>query len=191
MREAHELNCAGHLIEAAVAYYGATGKARLLGVARRLADPIDRTFGPEPGKLRLEADGQPWYACACCPPNISRLLLSLGRYVYAADGDRAYALCLRIPRWCAGYSCRVNGEARGGQELDLDMPVTLLRSDPRLRAAAGKAAIKRGPLAYCIEETDNGKDLHGIRLAEDPEWSIEPGAFPAQGPRRGVTVVTE
>jgi DUF1680 family protein len=42
----HELYCAGHLMEAAVAYYRATGKRRLLDVACRLADHIDATFGP-------------------------------------------------------------------------------------------------------------------------------------------------
>jgi DUF1680 family protein len=42
----HELYCAGHLIEAAVAYHQATGKRKLLDVAIKLADHIDRTFGP-------------------------------------------------------------------------------------------------------------------------------------------------
>jgi len=28
-----------------------------------------------------------WYECACCPPNISRLLSTLGSYVFAHDGD--------------------------------------------------------------------------------------------------------
>ncbi len=42
----HELYCAGHLIEAAAAYHQATGKRKLLDVAIRLADHIDRTFGP-------------------------------------------------------------------------------------------------------------------------------------------------
>ncbi|HEV3022367.1 MAG TPA: beta-L-arabinofuranosidase domain-containing protein, partial [Pirellulales bacterium] len=43
----HELYCAGHLIEAAVAYEQATGDRRLLDVAARFADHIARTFGPE------------------------------------------------------------------------------------------------------------------------------------------------
>jgi DUF1680 family protein len=43
----HELYCAGHLIEAAVAYHQATGKRKLLDVAIKLADHIDRTFGPD------------------------------------------------------------------------------------------------------------------------------------------------
>jgi DUF1680 family protein len=42
----HELYCSGHLIEAAVAYYQATGKRKLLDVARRLANHIATVFGP-------------------------------------------------------------------------------------------------------------------------------------------------
>ena len=42
--EKHEDYCAGHLIEAAVAYYRTTGKRKLLDVALRLADHIDSTF---------------------------------------------------------------------------------------------------------------------------------------------------
>lgn len=42
--EKHEDYCAGHLIEAAVAYYNTTGKRKLLDVATRFADHIDATF---------------------------------------------------------------------------------------------------------------------------------------------------
>ncbi len=42
--EAHEDYNAGHLIEAAVAYYNVTGKRKLLDVAIRLANHIDSTF---------------------------------------------------------------------------------------------------------------------------------------------------
>lgn len=42
--EKHETYCAGHLIEAAVAYYNTTGKRKLLDVAIRFADHIDTTF---------------------------------------------------------------------------------------------------------------------------------------------------
>ena len=40
----HEDYCAGHLIEAAVAYYNTTGKGKLLDVAIRFANEIDATF---------------------------------------------------------------------------------------------------------------------------------------------------
>jgi len=42
--EKHEDYCAGHLIEAAVAYYNTTGKRKLLDVAIKLADHIDQQF---------------------------------------------------------------------------------------------------------------------------------------------------
>lgn len=52
LRDWHELYCAGHLIEAAVAHHQATGNRKLLDVLSRYADHIDATFGPEPGKER-------------------------------------------------------------------------------------------------------------------------------------------
>jgi uncharacterized protein len=42
--EKHEDYCAGHLIEAGVAYFQATGKRKLLDVAIRMADHIDAQF---------------------------------------------------------------------------------------------------------------------------------------------------
>lgn len=31
-----------------------------------------------------------WYACACCPPNVARLIGSIGKYAYGENGDTAY-----------------------------------------------------------------------------------------------------
>ena len=50
--ECHEMYCAGHLFEAAVAFFNATGKRRLLEIACRFADHIDTVFGPNEGQLR-------------------------------------------------------------------------------------------------------------------------------------------
>ena len=51
-RECHELYCAGHMIEAAVAYYEATGKRKLLDIMCRFTDYIDLVIGPELGKIK-------------------------------------------------------------------------------------------------------------------------------------------
>ena len=48
--EGHELYTAGHLIEAAVAYYQATGKRKILDVMCRFADNIYEVFGKDEGK---------------------------------------------------------------------------------------------------------------------------------------------
>ena len=42
----HEAYCGGHLIEAGIAYYHATGKRTLLDVGIRFADHLDTMFGP-------------------------------------------------------------------------------------------------------------------------------------------------
>ncbi len=52
LRDWHELYCAGHLIEGAVAHYQATGQRKLLDALARYTDLIDATFGREPGKMR-------------------------------------------------------------------------------------------------------------------------------------------
>ena len=59
LRVRHELYCAGHLIEAAVAHYQATGQRTLLDVAVKFADLIDSLFGPDnrhdiPGHEEIE-----------------------------------------------------------------------------------------------------------------------------------------
>ncbi len=55
----HEMYCAGHMIEAAVAYYNVTGKRKLLDVAIRMADHMMSIFGPDkrhwvPGHEEIE-----------------------------------------------------------------------------------------------------------------------------------------
>lgn len=51
LRDMHELYVAGHMFEAATAYYEVTGKRRILDMACRVADCIDRNLGPEEGKI--------------------------------------------------------------------------------------------------------------------------------------------
>jgi DUF1680 family protein len=70
----HELYCAGHLFEAAVAHHRATGQTKLLDIACRFADLIDATFGP--GK----SDGVPGH------PEIELALVELFR----ETGEKRY-----------------------------------------------------------------------------------------------------
>lgn len=74
LHHGHELYCAGHLFQAAVAYSRGTGDDRLLNVSRRFADYIDSVFGP--GKR----DGIPGH------PEIETALVEL----YRATGERRY-----------------------------------------------------------------------------------------------------
>lgn len=67
LKDMHELYCAGHLLQAAVAHHRATGAETLLRVATRVADGIGEVFGPgkRPG--------------ACGHPEIELALVELSR----------------------------------------------------------------------------------------------------------------
>ncbi len=59
LHECHELYCAGHMMEAAVAYYKTTGKDTLLNVMERMSDHIEKRFVTErregiPGHQEIE-----------------------------------------------------------------------------------------------------------------------------------------
>lgn len=51
LKDIHELYVAGHMFEAACAYYQATGKRKMLDIACRFADCLCENFGPEENKL--------------------------------------------------------------------------------------------------------------------------------------------
>ena len=55
--------------------------------------------------------------------------------------------------------------------LKLCMEPRFWRADPRVRDDVGKVALTRGPVVYCLEEVDNGKNLH--LLSVDPAGKTE------------------
>ena len=61
----HEFYNQGHMYEAAVAWFEATGKTNFLAIARKSADLVDRTFGWEPGKLKLTSGHQEMELALC------------------------------------------------------------------------------------------------------------------------------
>ncbi len=169
-----------------------------------------------------------WHRCPCCPPNIGRLVASVGGYFYGvaddaiavhlygestakltvggrpvtltqdsrypwdgavairvdvADATR-FTLHLRVPGWCATATLAVNGEAVdvaahttdgyvaitrewvSGDEvrLDLDMAPGRFYANPNIRADLGRVGLRRGPLLYCAEATDNPGGVHALKL---------------------------
>ncbi|HYG35177.1 MAG TPA: glycoside hydrolase family 127 protein, partial [Clostridia bacterium] len=72
----HELYNVGHLYEAAVAHFQATGKRSLLNVAIKSADLICKTFGPAPEQLKE-------------PPGHQEIEIGLVR-LFRVTGNRRY-----------------------------------------------------------------------------------------------------
>jgi len=57
-------------------------------------------------------------------------------------------------------------------ELNLSMPVERVQAHPQVRANCGRIALQRGPLVYCLEEIDNGKNLNDLVLPREEELSV-------------------
>lgn len=96
----HELYCAGHLMEAAVAYYEATGKKKLLDVMCRCADCIEKHFKTEPD-AEFNAPGH---------EEIELALVKL----YRCTGEKRYldlAAHFINVRGTGGLPCKVNVQA--------------------------------------------------------------------------------
>jgi len=102
----HELYCAGHLLEAGVAHYEATGKKTLLKVAVSLADNIDAAFGAGPGRLNL-------------PPEHQEVELGLLR-LYGATGDSRY---LRLARFFLDQRGHCQGRKSYGAYAQDHLPI--------------------------------------------------------------------
>jgi hypothetical protein len=184
---------------------------------------VDHYEKDDPGRRRE------WFKCACCPPNIMRLLASLHHYLatsrddtltihqYAAatvagagltvEAETSYPwdglvtlrvtaapeeereLALRVPAWSAAAGLAVNAPEdsservpappgrylrlrrawRAGDEVRLRLDVTprLTYPDPRVDAVRGCVAIERGPLVYCLEQTDQSARLDELAVAGD------------------------
>lgn len=199
----------------------------------------------DPGKSHVKTVRPEWLGCACCPPNLARLLASVDRYIYTAKGNLCLVnlyigstaklpmpggtvritqttdyprsgvvrvrvcsddaqpvdLGLRIPGWSGTYEAALDGteateeEKRSALEngyyyvrnltgeheivLKLCMKPRLWMSNPLVKENVGKAALARGPVVYCLEEADNGGNLHllSVDLSGTLEEREEQGAL--------------
>lgn len=190
---------------------------------------------------------QPWFACACCPPNISRTLASVGQYIYAQDEEsifinqmisselsteirsssvllkmnsslldsgsvrihissekpELFTLRIRIPGYMRNVRFSIDGTgispttengyavfaiSHGGEQdliIQGDIVPEWIAANGNVRADAGKIAARFGPYVYCLEETDNAKNLAELFVSPKEKISVTdpiagmPGNLPA------------
>jgi hypothetical protein len=103
------------------------------------------------------------------------------------DKPRRFTLRLRIPGWCRDAKISVNGENivlnvttgyavierewRDGDtiRLGLDMPIDRIYAHPAATEDAGRVALRRGPVIFCVEETDLGGEPQRLRLSGEAD----------------------
>jgi DUF1680 family protein len=95
-------------------------------------------------------------------------------------------LKVRIPGWCVEYSGQTeNGYAtftlQDGDIVTVDLPmeVHVMQANPHVQDNAGRYAVMRGPIVYCLEGIDNGENLRDIALVEASEIRVEREDLPA------------
>ena len=232
------------------------------------ADP--KSYAGDPTKSHVKPKRPQWLGCACCPPNLARLLASLEEYVYIQkeneilsalfmncestfpvsngslhirqetdypwegtvkyflnytendedieaekqlegqdNSPRPVTFGIRIPDWAETAMVRRNGketkmDIRDGfcyferlserEEIELELPMNINRwyANANIKDDVGKTALSRGPFVYCLEEADNGPNLHLLELSKgaDLEYRFERellkgvGTITAKGLRR-------
>lgn len=205
---------------------------------------VDHYEKDDPGRRRE------WFKCACCPPNIMRLLASLHLYLATGNDDtltvhqyatatltgadlsvevetdypwdglvtlrvtaaprEAREIALRVPAWSAGAGLALDDQDesaervrvppdrylrlrrawRPGDEvrLRLDLTPRLTYPDRRVDALRGCVAIERGPLVYCLEQTDQPARLDELTALPGPPLTERAVTLPGIGATIQVTV---
>ena len=175
----------------------------------------------------VQPERQKWFGCACCPPNIARLLSSLGQYIATQTQDALFfhlyigselkaslnsqeialrmeadllksgevvisvvsgqaegILAFRDPAWAGNAQIMIPAGVKSWSEngylyakgywkqgdqvtIHFTMPVKALAASPRVRETVNQVCYTRGPLVFCTEEADNGKELYMLRACPD------------------------
>jgi DUF1680 family protein len=222
-----ELNAEYGAVIERVMYNGLLSSTSLDGKSFFYENPleIDREQNKIDKETRLRnhfaaTTRQEYFECSCCPPNISRFILSIADYAYSCDdetlfinqylsskidmqdiklnvetnypvdglikvsfsGNKKY-IALRIPAWCKNYSINCDYVLKNGYAyikvdqnveilLNLDMSVRVIKANRMVRENAGRVAVMRGPIVYCLEEIDNDSLLRDVSIEVNSNFTI-------------------
>lgn len=100
----------------------------------------------------------------------------------------AFELALRVPEWADSATVAVDGtrqtvpvvdgyarvdqtwEERTVVDLTFDQSARQIEAHPKVHQNTGKVAVQRGPIVYCLEERDNARSPHELRIGDDASW---------------------
>lgn len=108
--------------------------------------------------------------------------------VLDAVPSAAFTMAVRIPGWCGkeaevtvngrpaqktvkdGYAC-IHRKWEPGDRIGLQLPMEIVKieANPNIVEDAGKVALMRGPLVYCLEGADNSFNIFDLTLGKTDE----------------------
>ena len=136
----------------------------------------DTVVDTEDGELKIKAETKfPWEMHAT--------------YAIETTAKAPVKIKIRVPEYAQNYKILCDGkeveykEEKGFATVEVSKNVKLevvfeaeakfVRANPQVREDAGKVAIIRGPLVYCMEEVDNGANLSAITVDTEKELQSE------------------
>lgn len=108
------------------------------------------------------------------------------------EREAEFVVNVRLPAWCRDPAIKVNGKPlanierasgyarlrrqwRAGDEisLSLPMPIERIKANSKVASDAGRVALQRGPIVYCLESIDNGGQVRNLVIPPDAELRHE------------------
>ncbi len=90
--------------------------------------------------------------------------------------DTDVTVFVRVPEYLGDLNFAKNGyvplhlTANTEKTIEFEMPTMLIEGNPKILSIAGKVALMRGPVVYCMEGCDNVEELFNIRINESTDF---------------------
>ncbi len=111
-----------------------------------------------------------------------------GEVVITLENNHKNFVALRIPGWCKDFTVNKEYSLQKGYiyikttekdeiKINFHMPVRFISANKRVHTNSGRVALMRGPVVYCLEGVDNGKDLSSLKVDIKGETQVVDGEF--------------
>ncbi|MBO5290752.1 MAG: glycoside hydrolase family 127 protein [Clostridia bacterium] len=111
-----------------------------------------------------------------------------GDVIITVNAKTQKQLAFRVPYWCKNFTVNKaykieKGYAYvdiSGEEkiiISFDMTPKFIKANKRVHDDAGRVALMRGPVVYCLEGKDNGKDLECVRVDINSSFKLSDCEF--------------
>ncbi len=103
--------------------------------------------------------------------------------IFKLKNNTKKTLAVRIPGWCKSFEINkeytlkdgyVYIDLKGDDEIKLmlNMDIRLVKSNRKVHENAGRVAVMRGPVVYCLEGIDNCEDIKCVKLNTKGDFSV-------------------
>ena len=111
-----------------------------------------------------------------------------GAVQLSVSGDAFKTVAIRVPGWCQKFRFSESYSLRDGYayitlpesgkiDFEFDLTPTYMEAGAYVPEDAGKVALMRGPVVYCIEAVDNGKNIRNFTVLPDKKIEVIPSDF--------------